>query len=138
VPWPVTGKHTGREIEVLRESHIHEMGRQVEHERGIQFSTLHRSPALQQRTEFEAEDVDHLNRGLIGPDGAERLQMCLAGLRGKDQEFSDSCPLLPRLDKFIHDTVKGAAPQRGTAGERPHCRVDAVLDRWRPGDTVCR
>jgi hypothetical protein len=64
--------------------------------------------------------------------------VCIAGLRGQNQELTNSCPLLPGLDKFIHHTVQGTPTQRGSSREWPHCCMNAVLDGGSPGHPVRR
>ena len=66
---------------------------------------------------------------LVGPDRAQGLQVRLAGLGGQDHELADACPLFPGLDKFVHDPMQRAAPERGAAGEVAGRRVDAVFHR---------
>ena len=117
-----------REIEVARPFHVYQVWREVEHEGGIQLTPLNRGGALQQRPEIQAEDIHDLDSRLLGSNGAERFQMRLTGLGRENQKFAYACPLLPRLDKFIHHTVKRTPPQRGTAGKGPHRGVDSVLD----------
>lgn len=126
------------EIEVAGPLHVHQVRREVEHEGGIQLTPLNWGGALQLRPEVQTEDVHDLYSRLIGSNGAERFQVCLTGLGRENQKLAYACPLLPRLDKFIHHTVKCTPPQRGTAGERSHRGVDAVLDGRGAGNAVGR
>src|SRR5687767_7275961 len=119
MPGTVARQHAGSELDVTGQLHLDEVRRQKQHQGSIQLTSLNRRGSLEQRCEIEAEDVDHLNGGLIGPDGTECFEMSLAGLSRQDQELSYSCPLLPRLDKFIHHTMKRAPPQRGRSWKRP-------------------
>ena len=84
--------------------------------------------------EIEAEDVDHLDGGLLGADGAQRLEVGLARLRGEDDELPDACPVFPGLDKFVHDTVQRATPESGASREGAGDGVHPVLDRRCPQD----
>jgi hypothetical protein len=52
-----------------------------------------------------------------------------ARLSGNYEKLADACPLLPRLDKFVHDPVKRAAAQGGSSGEGACRLVNAILDR---------
>ena len=50
----------------------------------MQLPAVDRAPGLvEQRTEIQAEDVHHLDGGLLGTDGAQRLEVGLARLRGE-------------------------------------------------------
>ena len=136
MPRPVAREHGGGQVEIPGHLHADQVRRQVEHQRSVQLAALNRCRALQERPEVQAENVDHLYAGLIGPNGAQRLEVGLAGLCRQDNELPNSCPLFPGLDKFIHHTVKRSPPQGGSSGEGPHRRVHAVLDRRRPGHPV--
>ena len=135
---PVAGKHAGGELEVPGQVHADQVRRQIEHQGGVELASLYRGGTLEQRAEIEAEDVYHLDRCLIGPDRAERLQVCFTRLGGENQEFLDACPVLPGLDKFIHHTVKRASPEGSASGEGPRRGMDAVLDCRCAGDGVRR
>ena len=64
--------------------------------------------------------------------------MRFARLGGEDDELADACPLLPGLDKFVHDPMQRAPPQGGAARERVGRRVDAELHRRRAQDPELR
>jgi two-component system nitrogen regulation sensor histidine kinase NtrY len=138
MPGTVAREHAGSEVDVTGKLHLYEVRREKQHQGSIQLTSLNRRGPLEQRPEIEAEDVDHLNRGLIGPDGADCFEMGLAGLSRQNQELSYSCPLFPRLDKFIHHTMKRTPPQRGRSRKRPGCGVYSVLDCWDPGYAMGR
>src|SRR3954471_11555017 len=99
--WPVPRQDAGRHFEVLGQLHPDQMRSQEEQQRGVELAPLNRCLALQHRAEIDAEDVHHLNRGLVGPDRAERFQVSLARLSRDDEELAHACPLLPGFDKFV-------------------------------------
>src|SRR5438309_359024 len=82
---PVAAEQLRGDREVARELHMDQLGREVEQQGGVQLAALDRRPgALQQGPEVEAEHVDHLHSGIVGPDRAERLEVGVAGLGRED------------------------------------------------------
>ena len=93
--------------------------------------------SLEQGAEIEGEDVDHLHRGFVGADRAQRFEMRFARLRGEHHELSNACPLFPGLDKFVHDTVQRPTSQGRAPGKGARVGVHAELDRRSPHDAEC-
>jgi len=135
----IAAEHLGSDREIARDLHMDQVGGEKEHERGVQLATVDGGAgALQQGAELEAEDVDDLHRGLVGPDGTQRLQVRLAGLGGEDHELPDACPPLPGLDKFVHDPMQRAAAEGCAAREVVGLLVDSVLQRRHANDPELR
>jgi hypothetical protein len=135
---PVASQCSGGQLEVPRQVHPDQLGRQEQEERGVELTTVDRHGAVQQAAEIDAEDVDHLDGGFIGADGAQRLQMDLAGLGGDDEELANACPLLPGFDKFVHHPVKRPSPERRPARKGPGSGVYPVLHCRRSRDPEAR
>lgn len=103
----------------------------------IQLTAVDRGRAVQQRAEVHAEDVHHLNGGFVGANGAQCLEVGLAGLRGNNDELADACPLLPGFDKFVHDPVKRSSPEGRTARKGAARGMHPVFNRGGSGNAEC-
>jgi hypothetical protein len=140
----VPSHQAGGQRKVLSEIHPHQLGREEKKQGSVQLAPLDGRRSLQQRAKIETEDVDDLHLCLVCPNRTQGLEMPFAGLGGQDEEFSNACPLLPRLDKFVHHPVKRSAPQRGPARKRAGGGVHTILDRRgasdaeRLGEVVCQ
>jgi hypothetical protein len=55
--WAVTRDYAGRELEVLGQIHSHQVGSEVEQERGVELATLDRGGAVEELTETVASSV---------------------------------------------------------------------------------
>jgi hypothetical protein len=124
----VARQHCGSEFEVAGQLHLHQLGSQEQEQGGIELTPLDRSRAFEMRPEIEAEDIDHLHRRIVSADRTQSLEVSLAGLSGDDEELADACPLLPGLDKFVHDPVKRSPAERGSPWKGAGRSMHPVLD----------
>jgi two-component system nitrogen regulation sensor histidine kinase NtrY len=129
LPRPIPGQHAGRQLEVLGKVHPNHLGSEIQQQRRVELAALNRRRrVIEEIAEIEAEDIDDLHFGFVGPDGGEGLQVSFTRLSRDDEEFADACPLFPRLDKFVHHPVQRSAAEGSTAGKRPCRGMDPVLD----------
>lgn len=117
---------------VLSQLHVHEVGREVQHQRGVQLTTVCGSSGIVEIAgEVEGEDVYSEDPGPPSAQCRQGLLMGIMAVRGENNE-SVHAALLPRAEQVIHPTVQGLASHRRVPRVWSFRRgIDAVRDRRR-------
>ena len=118
------------EREVLSQAHAHELGCEMQHQRGIELAAVRVAAGFVEIAgEVERKDVDREDASLPGTQRGEGFLVRIVAV-GRENNESIHAALLPGAEQIVHPAMQGLAADGriagiGTFGCRIHAKGDS-------------